>query len=108
VTGPRGVRPGSDRFQPDTLDVFVSRLYGVTREGLGGFIDQHVRPLPIANRVAILRKMLSINRSFSFDLFLPHWCAARLSWRPPYWSAVRRMLARHEAPPPRTDQCAST
>jgi hypothetical protein len=105
--GPRGERPTMDRFEPDTVDMFVRRLYGVDQDGLGAFIDEHVRPLPFANRVAVLRRMLDVNRSFSFELFLPDWCAARLSWRPPYWNAIRRMLAKHDVPR-RTDPCAST
>jgi glycosyltransferase involved in cell wall biosynthesis len=105
---PRGDRPAADRFEPDTIDVYISRLYGVDREGLGQFIDQHVRALPLSARVAVLRRMLRVNRSFSFDLFLPHWCAARLSWRPPYWGSIRKMLAKHDVPPRRPDPCAST
>jgi glycosyltransferase involved in cell wall biosynthesis len=108
VSPPRGERPTRDHFEADTIDLFIRRLYGVERDGLGQFIDQYVRPLPLGKRVAILRRMLRVNRSFSFDLFLPHWCAARLSWRPPYWAAIRKMLAKRDVQPRRTDPCAST
>jgi hypothetical protein len=103
---PRWQPPAEDRFEPDMLDVFISRLYGVNQDGLGQFIDQHVAALPLAARVAVLRRMLDVNRSFSFDMFLPRWCASRLSWRPPYWGAIRKMLAKHD-PQPRTKPCES-
>jgi hypothetical protein len=108
AVAPRADRPTPDRFEPGALDVVINRLYSVDRDGLGQFIDQHVAPLPLATRVAVLRRMLDVNRSFSFDMFLPRWCASRLSWRPPYWGAIRKMLAKHDPHPHRSEPCEST
>jgi hypothetical protein len=98
---------GPDNFEADHVDILVNHLYRVGSDVLGGVIDHHVRPLPITSRVAVLRRMLRVNRAFSFDLFLPVWLAARVSWRPPYWGPIRKMLAKHD-PPPRTKPCEST
>ena len=105
---PRADGPSEDRFEADRLDVMIDRLYGVDADAVGRMIDTHVRPLPVAARRAILRRMLRVNRSFSFDLFLPTWLATRLSWRPPYWNVIRRSLARSAGERHRAQPCAST
>jgi hypothetical protein len=107
-SGTRPVLGGPDDLEAGPVDLLVNHLYRVGDEVIGGVIDQHVRSLPLLSRVAVLRRMLRVNRSFSFDLFLPVWLAARLSWRPPYWAALRRWMARHKSGPERMDPCAST
>jgi hypothetical protein len=103
----RPARHTPDRCLPDEVDILVSRLYGVEEESVGALIDSHVRGLSWARRVAVLRRMLALNRSFSFDLFLPVWVASRASWRPPFWPALRRAMARRRAASPRVTTCVS-
>ena len=108
ATGPRlPVPETADKCVPDEVDVYISRLYGVNQDEVGGIIDRHVRPLPWSRRVAVLRQMLAVNRSFSFDLFLPAWLAARASWRPPFWRALRRAIARRGRRPHAVTPCVS-
>jgi len=100
------VTSSADQCQVDRVDVLINRLYRVDRDGLGGIIDEHVRGLPLAGRVAVLRRLLAVNRSFSFDLFLPNALARGLTVRPPYWGAIRRWLSRPQVAV-QGDRCAS-
>jgi len=93
AAAPAQARGGPDHSLADTVDVLINRLYKVDRDGLGQLIDERVRWLPLPGRAAILRKMLRVNRSFSFDLFLPRWLARQLTFRPPYWAAARQWVA---------------
>ena len=74
---------------------------------IGALIDRHVRSLPWMRRTAVLRRMLGVNRAFSFDLFLPAWVASRASWRPPFWPVLRRAMARRGTVSPRVTSCVS-
>ena len=104
----RRVRRGAhDTCLPDEVDILVSRLYGVEEETIGALIDRHVRSLPWMRRTAVLRRMLGVNRAFSFDLFLPAWVASRASWRPPFWPVLRRAMARRGTVSPRVTSCVS-
>ena len=96
-----------DACVPDEVDVLVSRLYGIDEEVVGALIDRHVRGLPWLRRIAVLRQMLRVNRSFSFDLFLPAWLAARASWLPPFWRALRRAISRRGAGRQPVTSCVS-
>jgi glycosyltransferase involved in cell wall biosynthesis len=96
-----------DECLPDEVDVFVSRIYGIDEQALGELIDRHVRGLPWLRRIAVLRRMLTVNRTFSFDLFLPTWLASRASWRPPFWRALRRAISRRGACSPPATSCVS-
>src|SRR4029450_1269949 len=93
AAAPAQARGGPDPSLADTVDVLINRLYKVDRDGLGQLIDERVRWLPLPGRAAILRKMLRVNRSFSFDLFLPRWLARQLTVPPPYWAAARQWVA---------------
>jgi glycosyltransferase involved in cell wall biosynthesis len=103
----RPARKSPDTCLPDEVDILVSRLYGVQEETIGGLIDRHVRHLPWARRTAVLRQMLPLNRTFSFDLFLPSWLASRASWRPPFWPVLRRAMARRGVISQRVTSCVS-
>ena len=108
AAGPRlPVAETPDTCAPDEVDVYVSRLYGVDEDEVGGIIDRHVRALPWSRRVAVLRRLLAVNRSFSFDLFLPAWLASRASWRPPFWRMLRRAIVRRGARPQAVTPCVS-
>ena len=108
AAGPRlPVAERPDKCVPDEVDVYISRLYGIDDDEVGGIIDRHVRALPWSRRVAVLRRMLAVNRSFSFDLFLPAWLASRASWRPPYWRTLRRAIARRSPRPHAVAPCVS-
>ncbi len=96
-----------DECVPDEVDVLVSRLYGIDEDTVGSVIDQHVRALPWLQRTAVLRQMLAVTRAFSFDLFLPAWLAARASWRPPFWLALRRAIARRRRDASPVPSCVS-
>jgi glycosyltransferase involved in cell wall biosynthesis len=103
----RVARAAPDVCLPDEVDILVSRLYGVEEETIGALIDSHVRRLPWARRTIVLRRMLALNRSFSFELFLPAWVASRASWRPPFWPALRRAMGRRGTVSPRITSCVS-
>lgn len=84
-----------DEIEVGELDVVLNGLYGIGCEGLGAVIDRYVRPFPFATRMAILRRMLNVNRSFSFDMFIPGCLPARIPWRPPGWKMARRLISQH-------------
>jgi len=67
------------------LDVLLNRLY--PHFSLTGAIEQYVKPLPLWLRFRILSKMLKIDRTFSFSLFLPDWLAVRVN---PYMRGWRK------------------
>jgi glycosyltransferase involved in cell wall biosynthesis len=111
-TTPQAIRGRSEHREMDDievgeLDVVLNGLYRIGCEGLGGIIDRHVGPFPFATRVAILRRMLNLNRSFSFDLFFPGRFVTRIPWRPPGWKQARRFLARPVVEPHDEGRCAS-
>jgi hypothetical protein len=89
------VLAGPDQFEAAELDVIVHGLYGLGARGVGGFIDRHVRPLPWLTRVAILRRLLKLNREFCLQMFLPGAPGMRISWRPPGWKKARRWIAQN-------------
>ena len=78
-----------DRCSVDEVDLVINGLYRSDSDGVGGFIDRYVRPLPFTARVAVLRRLLDVNRSFSFQMFIPGRIPA---WRPPGWKTVRRLI----------------
>jgi hypothetical protein len=78
-----------DRCSVEEVDLVINGLYRSDSDGVGGFIDRYVRPLPFTARVAVLRRLLDVNRSFSFQMFIPGRVPA---WRPPGWKTVRRLI----------------
>jgi hypothetical protein len=102
-----GASRRADQAVAEQVDVLVSRVYGVDEQTIGGFIDSRVRRLSWLRRTAVLRRMLAINRLFSFDLFLPAWLASRASWRPPFWPVLRRALGRRPSAPSGVTTCVS-
>jgi len=75
--GPMEVRTGAG-------DLLLSRLYA-GHAPLGWVIGWYARHLPYGPRVRLLIRMLRLDRSFSFGLFLPEWLNQRLSSRMRGW-----------------------
>jgi hypothetical protein len=86
---PAAARREPDRCSVQEVDLMVNGLYRTGSDGIGRVIDQYVRPLPFLTRVAVLRRLFHVNRSFSMQMFVPGRVPA---WRPPGWAALRRVV----------------
>ncbi len=62
-------KPLPDLTPSGELDAVLNRLY--RHFNLGGIIDRNAGHLPLLLRIRVLLRLMKINRSFSFGLFLP-------------------------------------
>lgn len=75
---------GSDRDRSGELDLVLNRFYSANAP-LGWVIGLYARHLPYGLRLQLLGRMLKVNRSFSFSMFLPKWLEKRLGGRIRGW-----------------------
>jgi hypothetical protein len=64
--------------RPGETDLLLTRLYA-GQAPLGWVIGWYGRHLPYHIRVRLLLRMMRIDRSFSFGMFLPHWLSHRVA-----------------------------
>jgi glycosyltransferase involved in cell wall biosynthesis len=75
---------GLDQNCAGELDLLLNRFYS-RHVPLGWVIGWYARDLPYSIRLQLLVKMLKVNRSFSFSMFLPNWLGKRLGERMRGW-----------------------
>jgi hypothetical protein len=79
-----------DQMHIGELDVFLNHLYSRNFLDLGVMIEGACRALPYTSRLRLLLKILKLDQSFSFGMFLPGWLEARIEgymkgWRKLPW-----------------------
>lgn len=75
---------GSDESCSGELDLLLNRYYS-RHFPLGWIIGWYARHLPYGLRLRLLTKMLKINRSFVFSMFLPKWVQRWVGGRFRHW-----------------------
>lgn len=72
ISAPPAPKPiGADGMEVSPLDLLVHGLYARQAIGLAETIEGFIRPLPYTARLRALPRMLSLDRAFSFGMFLP-------------------------------------
>ena len=69
-------KPHTDFTPPEELDIILNRLY--SHINMTEIIERNVGPLPLQLRIRVLSRLVRVDRSFSFGLFLPYRIAALL------------------------------